>query len=238
MLEVHLLRLAAIERQHIDTKAGLQWRKLKQLIEHDLGHCIAFDLNNNADTVTVGFITQIRNAFDLLVTHTFRHNLDHAGFIDLIRHLGDDDGFPVLAEGLDMSAPAHPDRAAPSMKCLQRAGAAKNNAAGWKIRGRNVIFNQLVDGDFRVINHRAAGINDLAEIMRWNIGCHANSNTAGAVDQQIWKLRRQHGRLTHAVVIIGLEIDGVFIDVFDQRMGGTGQAGLGIPHCRCPVTIH
>ena len=68
-----------------------------------------------------------------------------------------------------------------------------------------------------LVDQRDAGVDDLAEIVRRNIGRHADRDAARAIDQQIGEARRQDRRLLLLAVVIGLEIDGVGVDVLDQR---------------------
>src|ERR1700748_767849 len=61
-------------------------------------------------------------------------------------------------------------------------------------------------------------------------GNFAGSTTgsgAGAVDQAVAKLRRQHHWLAGGAVIIVLEVDGVLVDVVQQMQRDLGQPRLG-----------
>ena len=46
-----------------------------------------------------------------------------------------------------------------------------------------------------IVDQRDAGIDHLAEIVRRDVGRHADGDAAGAVDQQVGEARRQHHRL-------------------------------------------
>ena len=81
-----------------------------------------------------------------------------------------------------------------------------------------------------IVDQRHAGVDHLAEIVRRDVGRHADGDAAGAVDQQVRKLRRQHRRFAFGTVVVGLEIDGVLVDVVEQRLRDLGQAGFGVPH--------
>ena len=71
-----------------------------------------------------------------------------------------------------------------------------------------------------IVDQRDAGVDHLAEIVRRDVGRHADGDAAGAVDQQIGEARRQHHRLALGAVVVGLEIDGVLVDVLEQRIAG------------------
>ena len=64
LLEIHQLRAAAVEREHVDGEIRLQWRMRKKLVEHDIGHRVALELDHHAHAVAVGIVAQIADAFD------------------------------------------------------------------------------------------------------------------------------------------------------------------------------
>ena len=150
----------------------------------------------------------------------------------------DDDRLAVLADFLDGGAPAHHHRTAPGVIGRNNALLAEDAGAGREIRTLYVIGDQLVDAESRIFDQRATGVDHLAQVMGRDVGRHADGNTAGAVDQQVGELGRQHRRLMLGFVIVGLEIDGFLVDVLDQGMRGAGHAGLGIAHGRRPVAVH
>ena len=79
-----------------------------------------------------------------------------------------------------------------------------------------------------IVDQRDAGVDDLAEIVRRNVGRHADRDAAGAVDQQVGKLRRQDRRLFFVVVVVRLKIDGVLVDVVEQRQRGTWSSRASV----------
>ena len=159
------------------------------MVQHYIRHGIALQFDHHAHAVTVALIAQIGNSLNPFSTHRLGNLFDHAGFVHLIGHLRDDDGFPILADGLYIRAAAHDDGTAPGAKRRQNAGPAQNYTPGWKIWALDE-FQQTIDGNFAVIEIGAAGIDDLAQIMGWYIGRHADGDAARAIGQQV----RQHGR--------------------------------------------
>ena len=116
------------------------------------------------------------------------------------------------------------------------AGLAQDDAAGGEIRARH-DGDEVVDADHRIVDQRDAGVDQFAEIVRRNIGRHADGDAAGAVDQQIGETRRQHHRLMFAAVVIGLEVDGVLVDVVDQRQRRPRQPAFGVAHGRRRIAV-
>ncbi len=101
LAQAHLLRLAVVERQHIDAERGLQRRHAEQLVEDDIARRVALQFDDDAHALAVAFVADIGNAFDALVAHQFGDVLDHRRLVHLIGDFGDDDGVAVLADRLD-----------------------------------------------------------------------------------------------------------------------------------------
>ena len=89
----------------------------------------------------------------------------------------------------------------------------------------------------RIVDQRHAGVDQFAQIVRRDVGGHADGDAAGAVDQQIGKARRQHHRLVLVAVVVGLEIDGVLVDVVEQRHRRLGQPAFGVAHGRRRIAV-
>ncbi len=236
VLQVHHQRAAAFQRHHVGAERGLQRRVAVDLVQHDFGDGLALQLDHHAIAFAARFIAQIGDALDLLLAHQFGDALDHGRLVHLKRNLGDDDGLAFLADGLDLDLAAHHDRAAAGMVGVADAAAAENDAAGREIRTRHDHV-EIVDRDRRIVDHRDAGVDQFAEIVRRDIGRHADGDAAGAVDQKIGKARRQHHRLALVAVVVRLEVDGVAVDVGQQRHRGLGKPRLGVAHRRRRIAV-
>ncbi len=132
---------------------------------------------------------------------------------------------------------AQHDRAAAGLVGGMRAGAADDGAAGRKIRRRHEL-HQLFDRDHAVVEIGAAGIDHFAQIVRRDVGRHADRDALGAVDEQVREAGRQDLGLALGLVIIGLELDGVLVEVVEQSVGDPGEARLGVPVGRRRVPVH
>ena len=75
-----------------------------------------------------------------------------------------------------------------------------------------------------------AGIDGFVEVVRRNIGRHADGNAAGAVDQQIGQARWHDQRFLLAAIVVGAEIDGFLVQIGQQLVGDFGQADFGVAH--------
>ena len=58
-----------------------------------------------------------------------------------------------------------------------------------------------------------------------------------AVDQQVGDLGREDRRLLQPVVEVGLEVDGVLVDVLQHRDRDAGEPGLGVPVGRRRIAV-
>ena len=88
-----------------------------------------------------------------------------------------------------------------------------------------------------IVDQRDAAVDHLAEIVRRDIGRHADRDAAGAVHQQVRKARRQHHRLFLVAVVVRLEIDRVLVDVLEQLHGRPRQTTLGVAHGRRRIAV-
>ena len=100
------------------------------------------------------------------------------------------------------------------------------------------ISRIFVELRVRLLDQQDGGVDDLAQVVRRNVGRHAHRDAGRAVDQQVRDARRQDFGLDFAVVVIGPEIDGFLVDVFEQRGGDPREPGFGIPHGRGRIAVH
>ena len=75
-----------------------------------------------------------------------------------------------------------------------------------------------------------APVGDLAQVVRRDVGGHADRDAGRAVDQQVGEARRQDRRLLRAAVVVGLEVDGVLVDVADHLHRQRRHPALGVAH--------
>ena len=88
-----------------------------------------------------------------------------------------------------------------------------------------------------IVDQRDAGVDDFAEIVRGYVGRHADRDAAGAVDEEVRKLRRQHRRFTFGIVVVRLEIDGVLVDVAEHLERRARQARFGVSIGRRRIAV-
>ena len=173
---------AVDERQHDDAEAHLQLSVLIELVEHHLRDGILLQLDDDVDAVAVGTVVDVRDLGKLLLANQLAELLEQALTVHLVRDLRDHDGaFAVLAL-FDLALRAHGEAAATRLIGIQDALLAHDDAAGREIRAGKGS-HELGGGDLGVVEHHARGVDGLAEVMRRDIGGHADGNAVGAVDQ-------------------------------------------------------
>ena len=229
VFQIHLLRHAVVQGQHVDAEARLQFGKAIELVQHDVGRGVAAQFDHHAHAVPVAFVANVGDAFDALVAHQLGNFLLHARLVHLIGNLGDDDGLAILADFFHMAARPHQDRAASARQRAARRLLADDQRAGGKIRTRH-DFGQRIEADRRIVDIGETGIDHFPQIVGRHIGRHAHGNAAGAVDQKIGKAGGKDDRFLFRTVVIVLEIDGFLVDIFGKRMGDLGAAHFGVTH--------
>ena len=98
-------------------------------------------------------------------------------------------------------------------------------------------LHQLVERDVGPVHHRQQRVDRLAEIVRRDVGRHADRDAAGAVDEQIGEARRQDDRLELLLVVVRLEVDRVLVEVVEQRQRDAVEPRLGVARGRRRVAV-
>ena len=106
-------RDAVDERDGVVAERRLQRRVLEELVQRDLRHGVALQLDLDPHAGAVGVVGEIGDLGEHLVAHEVGDLHDHAGVAALlhaVRELGDDDRPTAAAQLLDVRAGAHDDR--------------------------------------------------------------------------------------------------------------------------------
>ena len=140
-----------------------------------------------------------------------------------------DDDLAAAAFLDDLGAGAQRDLAAAGAVAVEDALPAADDAAGREVRAGNDLHQLercVTSGSSMSADEAVA---DLAQVVRRNVGGHADGDAVGAVDEQVGELARQDERLAVLAVVVVDEIDGVAVEV-GEHLGGDGrEAGLGVP---------
>ena len=210
-----------------------------EVVQNDLRHFTAAQLDHYAHTVLVGLIAQLSDAFELLFLYQLGDLLNQPRLVQLIRQLGDDDLLTAthLVDVFDGRAGTHIDASATGAVGLYDAGATVDNARGREIRARNEL-HEFINGDIGVFDQRQATVDDFTEVVRRNVGRHAHGDTAGAVDQQVWNLGRHDCRDLLGAIVVGHPVDGFLIQIRQQLVRQLGHSHFGVSHGCSVIAVH
>ena len=130
-------RPAADDRQHDDAERRLQLRVLVEVVEDDLRHLAALQLDDDPHAVAIGLVAQVGDALDRLLADQLGDVLEQPLLVDLVGNLGDDDrDLVALLRLLGRRLGAQRDRAAAGRVGVEDAVAPDDEAAGRESPGR------------------------------------------------------------------------------------------------------
>ena len=133
----------------------------------------------------------------LLFVDQFGDAFDQPRFVNLERNFGDDDRVAFLraaADAIDAGTGAQLQNAAAFKIGFPDLFAAIDKSAGREV-GTRYDLQQFSDVDLRIAKQGDRRINNLRQIVRRDLGRHADRNSVDAVDQQIREACRQNCRL-------------------------------------------
>jgi hypothetical protein len=238
LLEVEELRLAVDQRDHVHAEGFLHRRELVEVVEDDLRDLAALQLDHRAHARLVGFVAQVRDALDALLAHQLADLDEQLRLVHLVGQLVDDDGLAVaLADLLDVRARAHHDAPAAGEVALLHFGHAVDDPRGGEIRRRHDL-DELRDRGLGIREQRQARIHDLAQVVRRDVGRHADGDARGAVDEEVGELGGQDQRLGLAAVVVRPEIHRFLVEIGEQLVRDLRHADLGVAHGRGVVAVH
>ena len=74
--------------------------------------------------------------------------------------------------------------------------------------------------------------------MRWNIGCHPDSNTSCSINQKVWKTCWQDQGFTFIGIIVINEINRIFIDITKHLQSNLAHTCLSVTLGGSTIAIH
>ena len=235
--QVQRVRAAFDQRHIVHSERRLQRRVLVQVVEHHIGHRVAFEFVHNPHPVPVRFVADVGNAFHFLFVHQVRRFLDHVGLVHHVRYLGDDNLLAAGLGGLKGGFGTHHHAAPARFQGRPHALVAVNGAAGREVGGFHKL-HQFLHRNVRVLDVGGNAFAYFGQVVGSHVGGHAHGNARRAVDEQVGEFGGQHGRLFQRVVEVGAEVNGFLVDVGQQFLGNAFQAGFGVAHGGRRVAVH
>jgi KaiC/GvpD/RAD55 family RecA-like ATPase len=238
LLQVQQTRLAVENGHHVHAEGVLHLRLFVQIVQHHFRHFAALQLDHHAHAGLVRLVANLADAFDAFLAHQLADLDAQVRLVHLIRQFVDDDRLTAdrFLDVLEMHLGAHHHAATTGAIAFLDAGRAVDDAGGGEI-GRGHDFDQVFDADHRIAQHRQTGIDDFVQVVRRDVGRHADRDAGRTVDQQIRELGRQDQRLVLGTVVVGTEVDGFLVDVGKQLVRDLGHADFGVTHRRRVVAV-
>ena len=207
---------------------------LEEVVQDHFRDLPAPELDHQAHAVLVGLVAHLADPFELLVLDELGDAFLELGLVDLVGELGDHDAFPLVLErgpGAEVDAP-------PAARIgLADPGDAVDDPGGREI-GTGDELAEIRHRQLGPLDQRQAGVDDLAQVVRGDVGGHPDGDPGRAVDQQVGDARRQDRGLGLRAVVVGDEIDRLLIEIGQQFVGDARHAHLGVAHGRRGIAVH
>ncbi len=224
-----LARLVVDHRKKDHGEAFLHLRVLVELVKHNLRLDAALELDNNPHAVAVAFIAHIRDIVDDFLVHQLGNTLDQLRLVHLVWNFCDDDGLPAARDVFHAGAGAHQEASAAGAVGVADAALAVDEAAGREVRPLHVLQHGS-ETALRVVDQRDGCVHNLSQIVRRDVGRHADSDAVRTVDDEVGDARRQHRGFQRRLVVVRHEIDGFHIDIGEHLGGNLRHFRFGVPH--------
>ena len=124
-------------------------------------------------------------------------------------------------------------RPRPVLYAAGMLGLAEDVSAGGEVGAEDVLQTQFEVGTRLVlgfVDERDAGVDDFGEVVRRDVGGHADGDAGAAVDEEVGDAGGKDGGFERGLVVVGGEVDGVGVDVCEHLAGDAGEARLGVTH--------
>ena len=236
LLERELLGPVLVDGQHVHAEGGLQRGELEELVDDHLRAGVAFQLNLDA-CFLIGEVAHAGDAGEGLLVDEFGDAFLEHGAVDAVGHLADDDERFAAFVFLDFHLAAQAHRAAAGAEVILDAADAADFAGDREIRPLDVL-HQLGQRDLRVVDLGADPVDHLAEVVRGEVGGHADGDAGAAVDEEVREGGGQDRGLLLRAVVVRLEIDRVLVEIVHHRHAEVMEARLGVSHGRRGVAFH
>src|SRR5207302_7697862 len=116
---------------------------------------------------------------------------DERRLVDHVGDLGDDDPLASVLRLFEGVAGAHDQATVTGAVSGGNALATNDDAARREVRSLDQL-HQIFGGGVRMLDEIDLGVADFAQVVRRNVGRHADRDARGAVDPQVRQLGRQY----------------------------------------------
>ena len=214
---------------HVDPEAFLQIGGRKQVTHQllDVDPVAARKHHDPGRVGVVGLVADVLQPRQLFGPHLVGDLLDHLARRDLVRQARDDDRV-----GLALVHRAGTHAADAGLVHLQQVGARGDDLGAGGVIGAPHVLAQVRGGSVRIIQQPDARADHFAQVVRREIGGHADGNAGGAVEQQVRQACRHPRRLLQGAVEVRVPVHRAVRQLAQQDLGERGELGLGVAHRR------
>ena len=235
LADVHLLRTTLVEGQQDDAERVLEVRVLVELVDDDLRVLVTLQLDDHA-RVLVGLVAEVGDLVEDLLGAEVGDMLHQGGAVDVVGQLREDDLLLAVLHLLRVGDAADADDAAAGAEILLDAFLAVDDAAGREVRTDDDLL-EVLDGGAGLVDDEAGGLDELVQVMRRDVGRHADRDAGRTVHQQVGQGAREDGRLGGRLLVVRGEVDRVLVDVGEELGGDLRKAALGVTVGRGRIAV-
>ncbi len=237
LLQVENTWMPVDERQHDGTEIDLHLGMLVQVVQHDLRIHIRTQLDNDAHAASIRFITECRDAVNDFLAGQVGNHFHQARLIHLVRQFRHNDTVLPAFHFFDIHSRADGDGTAARAVGIFNAFMPLDNGRRREI-GPFDIFHQFINGDFRIINHRAKPVHHFRQVVGRHVRRHTYGDTVRTVDEQVRYTGRQHKRFCQRAVIVRHEVNRVFINITEHFQRDFRHTHFRITHRRRRIAVN
>ncbi len=198
------------EGQHVDCERGLQRRVLVELVEHDVRVGVALQSDHETRLAARRVVLHRGHAFEVARLYEVIDLLFDRLHRDLVGELGDDDT-GVATVLLHLGDGPYLDRTASRAIGVEDPLSSQDLRAGREV-GSFHEPHEVIGCCAWVREQVQRRVDDLTEVMWWDLGRHPDSDSLGTVHEQVREATGQHRWLLVGVVVVGFEVDGLLVD--------------------------
>ena len=227
-------RHAVDQRQHVGAEVRLELGVLEQVVEDDPRHRVAPEHHDETLAGAAGrVVANVRDALDLAGVGQLGDLQGEVVGVDHVGELGDRQAGAALGVLVDLDDRALRHRPTAGAVGLLDALTADDQRAVGEVGTLDPLDQRVLEllaGGVGVVERPARSVGDLTQVVGRDVGGHPDRDPGGAVDEQVGVAGRQDDRLLRATVVVGLEVDGVLVDVADHLEGQGSHPALGVAH--------
>ena len=236
LLEVQALRATFDKGQVVHVEVGLQVCIQEQMIDGDLGNSILLELDDDSDSVTSGLVPDCGNVLQDIILAQVVDLLDQCGLVYLIGDFREHDALVRLVVLYVVHA-AQDDLSLSGLESIPDSFCSADFAVGREV-GAFHVLHELQNRDVRVLDQRAEGVRDLAEVVGRHVVCHTDRDSAGSVGKKEGEACRKNLGLLEGFIEVGYEIDRILVDILEHELAHACHLGFSVSVCCGWVTVN